>query len=183
MRVVIPVCSVCLPAQPCFVRSDYPNSNELHTEDYCFLAVDGNRFVNDGVVAPTPAMGGICEMEVSSKCERGWTFYKDSGTEGADSCLYVSSYRVSSWAEANASCPSGSHLLTISSSSNSTGLSVFAGSLFRTSFAYIGCYQSPSATQRAQGWSWVDGTPAANLNCGSGSGGGGCGVWGADEPR
>jgi hypothetical protein len=155
----------------------------LHTEDYCFLAVDGNRLMNDGVATPTPSIGGICEMEVSSRCALGWTLYRDRGTEGSDSCLYVSPYWVSSWAEANASCPSGSHLLTISSSSNSTGLSVFAGSLFRTSFAYIGCYQSEVATQRAAGWSWVDDTAASNLNCGTGNGGGGCGVWAANQPR
>ncbi len=45
------------------------------------------------------------------------------------------------------------------------------------------CSQSGGASQRADGWSWVDGTSAANLNCGSGAGGDGCGLWNTGEPK
>ena len=45
------------------------------------------------------------------------------------------------------------------------------------------CSQSSGASQRAAGWSWVDGTSAANLNCGSGAGGDGCGLWNTGEPK
>ena len=45
------------------------------------------------------------------------------------------------------------------------------------------CSQSGGASQRAAGWSWVDGTSAANLNCGSGAGGDGCGLWNTGEPK
>ena len=46
--------------------------------------------------------------------------------------------------------------------------------------AYVGCMQSLSAMWRGQGWAWVDGTPAANLNCGVG--GDGCGLWHLNKP-
>jgi len=45
------------------------------------------------------------------------------------------------------------------------------------------CSQSGSASQRAAGWSWVDGTDASNVNCGSGAGGDGCGAWNVSEPK
>ncbi len=152
----------------------------------------------------------ICETEVSPLCPYGWAYYADAdGSEGTDSCVYISPSTVTSWSAANASCPSGSHLLTVKSASSTSGLLPFATSMYHGSGqrVYIGCRcvavqvighvisscrihvcvctcsQSGGASQRAAGWSWVDDTSAATLNCGSGSGGDGCGLWNTGEPK
>ena len=129
----------------------------------------------------------LCEMEASSKCPTGWAYYRDDGSEGADSCLQISSFVVSTWAQASISCTStavpSAHLLTVKSSTTSSGILAFATSLFSGNAFFIGCSQSSGATQRAAGWSWVDSTSASNLNCGTGNGAEGCGIWDTNEPK
>jgi hypothetical protein len=166
-------CGLWNPGEP----NDHPNLGEGHKEDYCSGNSNG---INDQADTGN-SFRFICETEVSSKCPYGWAYYADvDGSETTDSCLYVSMYKVSTWVQAVASCPSGSHLLTVRGTST-TGLLTFAGSLFPSDLFYIGCSQSSTATTRQSGWSWVDGTPATNLNCGSGADG--CGVWLSSEPK
>ena len=130
----------------------------------------------------------VCEIEVSSQCPSGWVHYVDDGSEGLNSCLYLSRHWATSWSEANTACSTlaaGAHLATVLGTGQTTKLMAFVASLAPGVSVYMGCSQSPSATQRGAGWSWVDGTNAANLNCGSGNGGEGCGVWnaGTSEPK
>jgi hypothetical protein len=86
----------------------------------------------------------VCEVEVSQRCPYGWAYYVDTdGSEGTDSCLLVSPTTALSWSAANASCPAGSHLLTVKSSLSTRGLLPFATSLFVGSGlsqkVYVGC--------------------------------------------
>ncbi len=124
----------------------------------------------------------VCEREVSSLCPSGWAFYSDAdASEGMQSCVWLSSATVTSWTSANTSCPSGGHLLTVTSSVATSGLLAFAATLISNSTSsFIGCSQSASATQRGSGWTWVDGTNASNLDCGTGIG---CGLWTSTEPE
>ena len=46
---------------------------------------------------------------------------------------------------------------------------------------WAGCSQAPDSTAKGQNWTWVDGTPASNLNCGPGNNG--CGLWGFGYPN
>lgn len=159
--------------------NDYPNTVvETHNEDYCR---SGSNLLND-MGATESSLRPLCEVEVSTKCPGpGWAFYDDDGSEGADSCLYLSPHTVANWVEANSSCPVGTHLLTILSTSSSSKLVTFAGSLNPSGSAFIGCRQSSTATSPATGWSWTDGTSASNLNCGSAYSG--CSIWNDDEPK
>lgn len=124
----------------------------------------------------------VCEYEVSYRCPYGWTYYRDDGSEGWDSCVLMSSSNATSWAVANSSCPAGSHLLTIGSSLSSTGLTAFASSLYNNAgqYVYIGCSQNSSASSAGSGWSWVDSTNSSYLNCGGGIG---CYLWNSSQPR
>jgi hypothetical protein len=124
----------------------------------------------------------MCETEVSPLCPGGWAFYSDAdGSEGAQSCVWVSTAVADSWIAASTSCPSGGHLLTVKSSVPYSGLLPFAMSLVpEENFVYIGCSQSSAATQTGGDWIWVDGTDASNLACGDGAG---CGIWNANEPK
>ncbi len=157
------------------------------SEDYCLANVFGSGTL--GVIAVRLVEGNnfasLCEAEVSPSCPFGWTVYVDDGSEGADSCVMISTGTVSTWAAANASCPAGSHLLTVRSASTAAGLLPFATSLYRGAgqLVYVGCFQDAAALSRASGWAWIDGTDASNLNCGTGSGGDGCGLWNASQPR
>ena len=157
--------------------SDAPSSGEGHAEDYC--GSSGARMNDQSATSTTSRY--ICETEVSSKCPFGWAFYLDDGSEGYDSCLQLSTYVVTTWAQAAAGCPSGSHLLTVKGASSTSGLLPFAASLFNGGYFFIGCSQSASATSRGQGWSWVDSTDASNLNCGIGANG--CALWKSGEPK
>ena len=126
----------------------------------------------------------VCETEIStSLCPLGWAYYRDVlGLEaGRDSCVRISDRPVETgFAEALIGCPPGSHMLTVGSDTRETGLLRFAMSITPVSI-YIGCRQT-DGTAMARGWSWVDGTPAYNLNCGDGNEHA-CGVWGGEEPK
>jgi hypothetical protein len=162
-----------------FVCSDFPNSGELHAEDYCYSI--GSRM--DDAALSAGAFRYACEREISSVlCPPGWAYYKDNGYEGEDSCLRVSATAVSTWTLASTGCWPGSHLLTVASSITSAGLMAFATALHpsQTNF-HMGCSQATSSSARAMGWAWIDGTPASNLNCGAG--GNGCGIWNTNEPK
>jgi hypothetical protein len=123
----------------------------------------------------------VCEYELT--CQSGWTLYVDDGSEGQNSCFRHTPTAVANWAAARSACPTGSHLLTMKASTwSSTGIGSAVASIF-TGTLWYGCSQSSTATQKAVGWSWVDGSNAANLNCGTGNGGEGCGVWSPGEPK
>lgn len=142
------------------------------------------RSMNDNSNLNTEPYG--CEVEVSALCPAGWAHYTDfTGSEGRDSCVKLSGSTVGSWSSAMAACPPGSHALSIGSSNRTYGLLAFATSLAaQSSYSiYYGCSQAPGSSQRSRGWSWVDGTPAGNLNCGNGSGGDGCGIWAPQQPE
>jgi hypothetical protein len=115
------------------------NAAESHGEDFgMFGWVYG---MNDGAVSRGPFVT-VCEMEVSPRCPYGWAYYIDAdGSEGADSCVYMSSSTAASWSVANSSCPAGSHLLTVRSAVSSSGLLPFATSLYHGAGekVYIGC--------------------------------------------
>ena len=51
--------------------------------------------------------------------------------------------------------------------------------------AFTGCLQRDMfGGGIGEGWYWIDGTVADNLNCGmEGAGGTGCGLWGQGEPE
>lgn len=152
------------------------NSNLCVVVCMCDACADNN-------LTSTAAHNYICEMEVSSKCSLGWVYYQDvTGQEGGDSCLQISTYTVTSWALASTSCPSGSHLLTIAATVNTSALLAFSTSLYKYGIFYIGCSQSSTATTRGSGWSWVDSTSSNNLNCNS-NGGVGCDLWGSLQPE
>ena len=179
---------------------------EMHNSDAATIGYGSS----DDDRMSSGALSIVCETEMSPLCPYGWAYYADAdGSEGTDSCVYISPSTVTSWSAANSSCPDGSHLLTVKSASNTSGLLPFATSLYHGSgqYVYIGCRcvdqllmscgimlkhshgvlfpcsQSGGASQRATGWSWVDDTSAANLNCGSGTGGDGCGLWNGGEPK
>ena len=125
---------------------------------------------------------GMCETEVSPLCPSGWAFYSDAdGSEGTQSCVWVSTATAATWTAASTSCPSGGHLLTVTPSVAASGLLAFATSLVQgNAWLYIGCSQSSTATQIGAGWTWVDGTDASNLACGDGAG---CGLWATIDPE
>ena len=129
----------------------------------------------------------VCE---SAFCSPGWTLYVDvNGTEGSDSCISPYSNGGSSggvtWEAANASCTTmgvGTRLLTFASleAPTLTGSDLLSLALrvVGSQSIWVGAVRSPSSPEPTAGWSWVDGTVAANLNCGIG-----CGPWGAGFPR
>lgn len=119
-----------------------------------------------------------CEIEVSTVCPPGWAYYLDDGSEGRSACLQLSSYTVSSYNEAVAACPVGSHLLTITYPGTDGSFLAYSSSLFEGGSFYVGCSHPAEGTDILSGWSWVDDPVAANLNCG----GVGCGPWNTYEP-
>lgn len=158
------------------INSDNFSSGEAHVEDYCRLKLGNgvdDRDESDGVAT----VQLICEIDLT--CWNGWSYYTDtSGTEGRDSCYRGIAATPPTWTVAQSICPIRSHLLTSASTSESTGLIAHhLTSIY--SWHLVGCSQSPTATLKTTGWSWVDGTPSTNLNCGSS----GCGVWQNIEPK
>ena len=115
-------------------------SNGVGAQDFATYNYGGGRNFDDeyhGFSAQS-----VCETEVSPLCPYGWAYYADAdGSEGADSCVYISPSTVASWSAANSSCPGGSHLLTVQSASSTSGLLPFATSLYHGSGqrVYIGC--------------------------------------------
>ncbi len=161
----------------CVACSDGGDNSENHAEDHVRSRWNG---LDDSSGSVT--LTGMCETEVSPLCPNGWVFYSDAdGSEGAQSCVWVSTAVAESWADASTSCPSGGHLLTVKSSVPRSGLFAFAAALVQgNTWMYIGCSQSSTASQRGSGWTWVDGTDASNLVCGDGMG---CGLWALNEPK
>lgn len=151
------------------------NAVEAHAADACGLS--GSSLTDQ---AGSSSQRFICETEVSQLCPFGWVFYNDDGSEGGNSCLQPSTHVASSWSIAAASCPSGSHLLTVKSTSTSPYLLAFAASLLPSAF-FIGCSQNSTAVAPAAGWAWVDNTLPSNLNCASGSPS--CGIWNSTDPK
>lgn len=174
----------------CFDLNSDGDGVENGARNYCMTMAGG---LSDSPATQTTSVPYLCEAELSSRCPGpGWVYYQDvSGQEGKDSCLLFSSYTVTSFLVAAASCPAGSHLLTIgagqlqyynSTAATTSSLLTFALSTSAGRFTWIGCSQNAAATGKAQGWSWIDGTEAGNLNCGSGNGLG-CGIWASGEPK
>jgi len=60
---------------------------------------------------------------------------------------------------------------------NATG-SLLAAALAYGINAHVGAFKDNTAAL-VSGWSWDDGTPATNLNCGSA----GCNIWSSDQPN
>lgn len=143
-------------------------------------------------VSATPTSTGSATPSLSpsatpaSPCPNDgtWHWYQDDGTEGHDSC-WKSGATSGNWAtDRDTKCGPG-HLITFGGSSKFTGL--YAAILYhyrrrddRLLAFSIGCSQSHAATSTGQNWTWVDGTPASNLNCGPGSNG--CGLWAPGAP-
>ena len=160
----------------CYDRSDAPNSGEGRARDY---AISGGTLSTNIQDIGNSATAYMCEIDLA--CKNGWTRYTDDGSEGKDSCLKVGS-STNSYATAAGACPALSHLFTFASSSRTGGIMQAALSLISTQKWY-GCSQDAASTQRAAGWSWIDGTSAANLLCGNPNGASGCGAWGTGEPK
>lgn len=105
----------------------------------------------------------VYEQDISpSLCPFGWTYYQDNGTEGTDSCLYIprsgsTGLYSTSWISASRVCPVGSHLLSVRSSSVTSGLLPFATSLTPDPM-FLGCYENGS------NWYWFDGTSRNNVD-------------------
>ena len=111
--------------------------SNLGVEDFANYDYDFNDCYNTCGTKLT-----VCETEVSPLCPYGWAYYADAdGSEGTDSCVYISPSTVTSWSAANSSCPAGSHLLTVKSAISTSGLLPFATSLYHGSGqrVYIGC--------------------------------------------
>lgn len=161
--------------KPC---SDGNNPTELHAEDYCLAG--STLFINDATGTISGSAASLCEQEIGSLCPPGWLYYKDDGTEGTDSCIQRYPVVGGNWNRAM--CGFGSHLVTFRGSSKTSGLSALV-TASGTGSSWLGCVQSGSSSQVARGWTWVDGTPADNLNCGTETGGSGCGLWSASEPK
>lgn len=182
-----------------YVCSDAPSPLEDHQEDVCrtYLAAPGDVGVDDiaFIGASLYESGAVCETELRVitpfptfsaspsplVCPAGWARYVDTdGSQGSDSCLIVIP-GASDWGSANASCPTGSHLVTIRGSRPSAMFSVVYSLAVDSGMQHVGlgCSQVSTARERAAGWSWLDGTDDSNLNCPGplAAGGNGCGLW------
>lgn len=131
------------------------------------------------IVAVTALLMPVC----SQSCPSGWTVAADDGNEGHDSCLklFLDNNGIT-WSGARDACvTAGGHLFTVRNTNKNSALLATAAALSTSTPFFIGLSQSSSATLRNTGWSWVDGTDAGNVNCGSGADG--CGLWGTNYPK
>ena len=127
-----------------------------------------------------------------SLCPAGWTLYQDvNGAEGKDACLSPYTNGGASvgvtWDTANSACAtmnptSPYHLLTFAYTgavnvSSGTDLLSVALRAVGSPTIWVGAVHSASSGPTS-GWSWTDGTPATNLNCGVG-----CDAWVPGAPR
>ena len=112
-------------------------------------------------------------------CLPGWTAYPDSGElEGSSSCLIVFG-TPANYADATSTCAAstpGARLLTV----NQGAIGNLALQLLGNQSGWVGATHNSSFSDRFTGWSWVDGTPSADmiLNCGQQH----CGAWGEGQP-
>ena len=122
---------------------------------------------------------GFFACEIDLYCPAGSTLYVDDGSEGADSCFTISSESVATWDQAYLGCPANTHLLTFSGATFSALGAAVNQAGFNT---WIGCQQSSDAMYVTRDWTWVDGGPADNLNCGEDPNAMTCGVWRLGAP-
>ena len=121
----------------------------------------------------------------SSACPFGWFLFNDDGNEMRDSCIKVFTTPLNFTAANNACKAQGvnGHLLTFRYTGRSGSILSAATTLSSATF-WVGGYQLPTAIHRGAGWLWVDGTDAANLNCGSFTGATACNSWATNpEPK
>ena len=145
------------------------------------------------------AGAGFCCPLLRAGIQSAWTtgaYFDALGVEGAHSCVAISTGASLSQPAAVPYCSqqtfgSASHLMTsmqmsvIAASGTPQGVLSYASQLgsmggtcpFGTYFLLGG--NVTEAATRATAWSWMDGTPATNLNCGSQS----CGLWYPGEPK
>jgi hypothetical protein len=83
----------------------------------------------------------------------------------------------SNWRSAVSLCPANSHVIT----AQANALTAFAVSAFDVDF-WLGSSQQSGSSSVNRGWAWIDGTSAANLNCGAVNATG-CGMWAPSEPK
>jgi hypothetical protein len=164
--------------------SAYPAEN--HYQDYLAVwtnsASDMTAIDDLSATNPTHRLM-LCEQEVkTSICDHQWMYYKDDGSEGRDSCIWMSNFLTTVNEATYYYCPANSHLLTIKGSSKTSGLMALATASGQRQNFYIGCLRDAGVSGANRGWSWVDNTPADNLNCGN-VGDQGCGLWTPGNPR
>jgi hypothetical protein len=135
--------------------------------------------------APCSLSNPCGDVTSADLCPAGWWPYFDTtGVETVDSCYTYLTGATGGWYAAKQLCESkGSQLLTIRQS-------VYTGSepgLFTTiknrygstKRFYLGAARAEIPDGNMYTYSWVDGTPSGNLNCGSQ----GCGLWSPGEPK
>lgn len=152
----------------------------------CFIRNATSSTVPSTCHASHPSAQRLCSCYLSAQCPIGWVPYLDNGVEGHDSCLLYNSTKVP-FTTALASCPSGSHLVTIKGPSASTSrlydTVLGVSNYFVTSASvWLGCSQAWAQPYKNYGWSWIDGTSNANLYNGMNNITG-FGLWSPGEPE
>lgn len=163
------------PYQPAYV-SDSGNANYTKCQGYTNVPSPAS------CTASNPSVKRLCQCYPGGHCPAGWTLYADDGTEGGSSCVLATSTNVY-WSTAITGCPSGSHLLTLKTSNPAGTFPTFLKTLvsFSSMRYWLGGSQAYGQPYRNVGWSWIDGTNPANLNCGAGNAIG-CNLWYAPDP-
>ncbi len=109
------------------------------------------------------------------------TYLDTSGTETEDSCWRRISNVAHDFNSSLLACASlGSQLLTTRHPSKLSTVTV--GSLYATilsKHSTLRFWVGAMTTACSGNWTWIDATPATNLNCG----GVGCGLWATDRPN
>lgn len=130
--------------------------------------------------ASDPSAARLCQCYPDALCPPGWTMYVDDGSEGHASCIGYSTSVVNFFTAQSACAAGGSHLATITSSSNSSKLPTLLKSWGRSYLAnrfWVGCRQSYAQPFKNFAWYWIDGTSNVNLYNGV-NGSTGTGLWG-----
>lgn len=121
----------------------------------------------------------------AAQCPSGWQTYTDDGSEGHNSCYRNFGSVWYTWTQANASCPTNSHLLTIKATTYPSAFTSRINTTGLANSAWMGCYQLYAQPARNVGWQWVDGTSNASLGQNSTYNAVGYGLWRASsgEPK